>query len=571
MGIGLTVRSDQHWHEVDCCLAYLADNRDTALEFSGGPESLELIGYVDAEDAGDKQNRMSTSGYVFVYGGAAVSWSSSLIKCATLSSTESEYVAATNAGKEGRRLRFLLAEFKLLDAGKPTILRVDNKSAITVAAGLGLTGNLKHMERRYAWLQHMVRRRKFVLKYIPTTKEPADFLTKRERGRGVLTGVNCWPRPRLGNADDLVGWDHCGVAVDQGARQLHLTGLGDHSTARSTTCRPPSTTREPLTREFADLLFLSYADDTYILGPAARLLEAFGLLREGMQGVGLEVQAPKCRFWVWEAFDSVQEMPLGMQRVEEGLTVVGIPIGAEDWEVARLWEQLRQLQTPLPWLPLLDHPQMASHLLAISFSAQPMYLARTVPPRPEVVDSSLEDCFEQLFPSGTWEFDPARSRLARLQLHLPVRLGDFGIRAVTSLSPLSYACGWAQAARDIAQLGVAGEEAMFADYVRSVAGVDFLDPWFSKSLEQLPEAVRWEMPSLPICVAVPPFVSSWLGYCRAGAWVSAVPAHADFTFTAAEWSIAAAVRLGLPIQQRCVCGTMYADPVDPHHALRCKY
>ncbi|CAI7900020.1 unnamed protein product [Closterium sp. NIES-54] len=140
-------------------------------------ESLELIGYVDADDAGDKQNRTSTGGYVFVYGGAAVSWSRR-IKCATLSSTESEYVAATDAGKERRRLRFLLAEFKLLDAGKPTILRVDNKSAITAAEGLGLAGNLKHMERRYAWLQHMVRRGKFVLKYIPTTEQPADFLTK---------------------------------------------------------------------------------------------------------------------------------------------------------------------------------------------------------------------------------------------------------------------------------------------------------------------------------------------------------------------------------------------------------
>ncbi|CAI7799460.1 unnamed protein product [Closterium sp. NIES-54] len=178
LGSGLTVRRDQHWREVDRCLAYLADTRDTALEFSSGPESLELIGYVDADDAGDKQKRMSTSVYAFVYKGAAVSWSSSCIKCATLSSTGSEYVAATNVGKEGRRLRFLLAEFKLLDAGKPTILRVDNKSAITVAAGLGLTGNLKHMERRYAWLQHMVRRGKFVLMYIPTTEQPADFVTK---------------------------------------------------------------------------------------------------------------------------------------------------------------------------------------------------------------------------------------------------------------------------------------------------------------------------------------------------------------------------------------------------------
>ncbi|CAI5480757.1 unnamed protein product [Closterium sp. Yama58-4] len=178
LGSGLTVRSDQHWREVDRCLAYLANTRDTALEFGGGPESLELVGYVDADDAGDKQNRTSTGGYVFVYGGAAVSWSSQRIKCATLSSTESEYVAAVEAGKEGRRLRFLLAEFRQLDAGKPTVFQVDNKSAIIVVEGMGLTGNLKHMERRQAWLQHMVKRGKFSLQYIPTANQPADFFMK---------------------------------------------------------------------------------------------------------------------------------------------------------------------------------------------------------------------------------------------------------------------------------------------------------------------------------------------------------------------------------------------------------
>ncbi|CAI7840395.1 unnamed protein product [Closterium sp. NIES-53] len=51
LGSGLTVRSDQHWREVDRCLAYLANTRDTALEFGGGEESLKLVGYVDADDA----------------------------------------------------------------------------------------------------------------------------------------------------------------------------------------------------------------------------------------------------------------------------------------------------------------------------------------------------------------------------------------------------------------------------------------------------------------------------------------------------------------------------------------
>ncbi|CAI7911812.1 unnamed protein product [Closterium sp. NIES-54] len=157
LGSGLTVRSDQHWRKVDRCLAYLADTRNIALEFGGGPESLKLVSYVDAEDASNKQKRTSMGGYVFVYGGAAISLSSSRIKCVPLSSTKSEYVAATDAGKEGRRLHFLLEVFKQLNTGKPTVLRMDNKSAISIAEGLGLTDNLKHMERRYAWLQHKER------------------------------------------------------------------------------------------------------------------------------------------------------------------------------------------------------------------------------------------------------------------------------------------------------------------------------------------------------------------------------------------------------------------------------
>ncbi|CAI7910938.1 unnamed protein product [Closterium sp. NIES-53] len=135
LGSGLTVRSDQYWCEVDRCLSYFANTRDTVLEFGGGAESLKLAGYVDADDAGDKQNQTSTGGYVFVFGGAAVSWT-------------------------------------------PTVLRVDNKSAITLTEGMGLSGNLKHMERRQAWLQHMVKSGKFSLRYIPTAEQPANFLTK---------------------------------------------------------------------------------------------------------------------------------------------------------------------------------------------------------------------------------------------------------------------------------------------------------------------------------------------------------------------------------------------------------
>jgi hypothetical protein len=50
--------------------------------------------------AGDKDSRRSTTGYVFTVGGTTVSWISKLQKVVALSTTEAEYVVATEASKE---------------------------------------------------------------------------------------------------------------------------------------------------------------------------------------------------------------------------------------------------------------------------------------------------------------------------------------------------------------------------------------------------------------------------------------------------------------------------------------
>ena len=50
--------------------------------------------------AGDLDNRKSTTGYLFTFSGGAISWKSKLQKCVALSTTEAEYIAASEAGKE---------------------------------------------------------------------------------------------------------------------------------------------------------------------------------------------------------------------------------------------------------------------------------------------------------------------------------------------------------------------------------------------------------------------------------------------------------------------------------------
>ena len=79
-------------------LRYLKGTTNQALCFGGS--NISLQGYVDADMAGDKDNRRSTTGYVFTIGGTAISWVSKIQSVVALSTTEAEYVAATEASKE---------------------------------------------------------------------------------------------------------------------------------------------------------------------------------------------------------------------------------------------------------------------------------------------------------------------------------------------------------------------------------------------------------------------------------------------------------------------------------------
>lgn len=67
-------------------------------------------GFADADSAGDLDQRRSTTGYVFILNGGAISWASKKQKLTTLSYTDSELVAACDTTKEAVWLKRLLSE-----------------------------------------------------------------------------------------------------------------------------------------------------------------------------------------------------------------------------------------------------------------------------------------------------------------------------------------------------------------------------------------------------------------------------------------------------------------------------
>ncbi|KAG8472495.1 hypothetical protein CXB51_034177 [Gossypium anomalum] len=80
----------EHWKAVQWILRYLRGTTDVYLQF--GKTEDGVIGYVDANFAGDLDKRRSLTGYVFTIGGCAISWKATLQTTVALSTAKAEYM-----------------------------------------------------------------------------------------------------------------------------------------------------------------------------------------------------------------------------------------------------------------------------------------------------------------------------------------------------------------------------------------------------------------------------------------------------------------------------------------------
>ena len=137
---------------------------------------LDIRGFVDADWAGDLDQRRSTSGYVFNLFGGAVSWMSKKQSVVALSTTEAEYMAATHASKEAVWLQRLCSSMGLVQGA----IRIDcdSQSAIFLAKNPAYHSKTKHIDVQYHFVRDMIEDKKVLLVKVDTLKNTADALTK---------------------------------------------------------------------------------------------------------------------------------------------------------------------------------------------------------------------------------------------------------------------------------------------------------------------------------------------------------------------------------------------------------
>ena len=156
-------------------MAYLWTTRDLGLTYDKS-YNHPLTGYSDADFAACTDTRRSHSGRVFMSHGGPIMWASKRQSAVTLSSSEAEYVALSQAGRDALWLRRLHHSIGI-DTSDSTPLLEDNKCAIKWLDGSSWAKS-KHIDIKWHWIREAVQSKALKVSYCNTKAMLADLMTK---------------------------------------------------------------------------------------------------------------------------------------------------------------------------------------------------------------------------------------------------------------------------------------------------------------------------------------------------------------------------------------------------------
>ena len=137
----------EHWTAVKRILRYLNGSRQLGLLYRANTLNEEITGFSDADWAGDVGDRKSTSGYVFLLGGAAVSWKSAKQTTVALSTAEGDYIALSTASQGAIWFQRLMSDLSK-KIFQEIIIYEDDQSTICLAKNQTVHERTRHIDIR---------------------------------------------------------------------------------------------------------------------------------------------------------------------------------------------------------------------------------------------------------------------------------------------------------------------------------------------------------------------------------------------------------------------------------------
>jgi hypothetical protein len=174
--------AEKDWNNVKHIFRYLRSTSSYGIRYTRGSGELKV--FSDADFAGDKATRRSTTGVIPIFAGGAVSRTSQLQRTTDLSTTEVEIIAASEGAKGLVWLKRLLSELLSDFARRTPVLYIDNASALKLTKNPEYHKRSKHIEVRHFYVRERYLNDDIGIEHVDGRKQLADLLTKPiERGQ----------------------------------------------------------------------------------------------------------------------------------------------------------------------------------------------------------------------------------------------------------------------------------------------------------------------------------------------------------------------------------------------------
>jgi hypothetical protein len=147
---------------------------DTDADYSNDKDSKSISGHLAQLINQPENDGEVTKGNIIIF-------NSSKQKCCTISTAESEYVAANKCARTVVWMRNLLNEIGF-PQDAPTVIYGDNIACIYMTEAEHITQRTRHIEQQYNWIKEKVEDKIVVLEYRPGLLLTADCLTKNLTG-----------------------------------------------------------------------------------------------------------------------------------------------------------------------------------------------------------------------------------------------------------------------------------------------------------------------------------------------------------------------------------------------------
>ncbi|KAK2367888.1 putative mitochondrial protein [Trifolium repens] len=136
----------------------------------------KLVGFCDADYAGDKIERKSTSGNCQFIGENLISWASKRQATIALSTTEAEYISAAKCCTQLLWMKYQLEDYNITESRIP--LYCDDTAAIHLSKNPILHSRAKHIEIKHHFIRDYVQKGTIDIQFIDTEHQWADIFTK---------------------------------------------------------------------------------------------------------------------------------------------------------------------------------------------------------------------------------------------------------------------------------------------------------------------------------------------------------------------------------------------------------